>query len=124
MAPMEVCSPSSPPRTGTWSPRRSHKTFTVYDFIQLEIHGPMKRATDQIQRRYLDVASTAVYLCTTIPALYTLVARRQIPFRKRGSCLIFDVFELDEYVHRLDGVDVDEAVARKKSGGTNRRLLN
>lgn len=75
-----------------------------------------------IQPRYLDVKSTAIYLSRTPGAVYELVAKRQIPFRRRGKKLIFDRQELDEYVHGLEGVDVVEAVGRTLNGGTIKEL--
>lgn len=73
-----------------------------------------------IERRYLDVKSTARYLGATTNAIYAAVARRQIPYRRFGRKLVFDRLELDVYVKALDGVTVEEAIARLQHGGTVR----
>ena len=69
-------------------------------------------------QRYLDVPGTATYMNMTSGAVYAAVARRQIPFRRQGRKLVFDAVELDSYVHQLEGVDVNEAVARRLHNGT------
>jgi excisionase family DNA binding protein len=62
--------------------------------------------------RYIDASRTAQYLGITTQALYNLVARRFVPFRKMGKKLVFDVQELDAYIARLDGIGADEAADR------------
>lgn len=69
-------------------------------------------------QRYLDVRCAAVYLGRTPGAVYELVAKRQIPFRRHGRRLVFDVVALDAWIAGLEGVDVKEAVARTLHGGT------
>lgn len=84
----------------------------------------MKLAATTTERRYLDVRSAAAYLCMTEGAVYAAVARRQIPFRRLGRKLVFDAVELDAYMHGLEGVDVNEAVARRLHNGTVNTLAN
>ena len=74
--------------------------------------------TQTIQPRYLDVEAAALYLGMTAGALYKSAQRRLVPYRKKGKLLIFDVAELDAYMHQLEGVDVREAVSRALNGGT------
>ena len=83
-----------------------------------------QRVTTVVQRRYLDVAGAAVYLGMTEGAVYAAVARLQIPFRRLGRKLVFDIVELDAYMHGLEGVDVTEAVARRLHNGTVNTLMN
>jgi len=80
----------------------------------------MKRNSlpDSPDRRYLDVISAATYLGTTSGAVYAAVARRQIPFRRLGRKILFDKNELDAYIKSLEGVSVEEAVARIQNRGT------
>lgn len=68
--------------------------------------------------RYLDTSGAAAYLGRTPGAVYELVAKRMIPFRRLGSRLVFDCYELDTYVDSLEGVDAEEAVSRTLNGGT------
>lgn len=71
-----------------------------------------------VGRRYLDVKAAALYLGMTEGAVYAAAERRQLPFRKVGRKLVFDVMKLDAYIEGLDGVDVTEAVARRVNNGT------
>lgn len=68
--------------------------------------------------RYLDTKSAAAYLGTTPGAIYASVARRLIPYRRFGRKVVFDKVELDAYIKALEGVSVDEAVARTMHNGT------
>ena len=74
--------------------------------------------------RYLDVKGAAGYLSMTEKAVYWAVARRMIPFRRLGRKLVFDAVELDNYMHALAGVNVDEAVARRLHNGTVKDFSN
>jgi len=76
------------------------------------------------ERRYLDVKAASSYLCMTEGAVYAAVARRQIPFRRLGRKLVFDAVELDAYMHGLEGVDVNEAVARRLHNGMVKDFSN
>ena len=75
-------------------------------------------------RRYLNLKGAASYLSMTEGAVYAAVARRQIPFRRLGRKLVFDTTELDTYMHQLEGVDVNEAVARRLHNGTVKDFSN
>lgn len=66
----------------------------------------------------MDAKGAAVYLGLTAGAIYQAAARRQIPFRRLGRKLVFDAMELDNYMHQLEGVDVDEAIGRRLHSGT------
>ena len=62
--------------------------------------------------RYVALREAAVYLGCTEKALRKLVERRSVPFRRAGRRLIFDLAELDDWVGRLPGVAVEEALNR------------
>ena len=74
------------------------------------------------EHRYLDVKLAFIYLGTTPTAIYAAVARRLIPHRRFGRKLVFDKIELDTYIKALEGVSVDETVARTLHHGTIRAL--
>lgn len=74
--------------------------------------------------RYLDVESAATYLGMTPGALYASVARHKVPYRKVGRKLVFDRLELDSYIHSLEGVGVEEAVARALNNGTQSEIAS
>jgi excisionase family DNA binding protein len=84
----------------------------------------MQLAATTTERRYLDVKGAGAYLSMTEGAVYAAVARRQIPFRRLGRKLVFDAVELDAYMHGLEGVDVNEAVARRLHNGTVNEFAN
>ena len=50
--------------------------------------------------RYLDVSAAAVYLSLSEKAIYHRVARRTIPFIKRGKRVLFDCQALDRWMRR------------------------
>lgn len=74
-------------------------------------------STGTIPFRYADARQAAVYLGMTIHALYNLVYAGEIPHKRRGKKLMFDLRDLDAYVERLSGVSVDEAVNRVNNNG-------
>ena len=78
----------------------------------------MTNGSTMVGRRYLDVKATALYLGMSEKAVYSAAERRQLPFRKVGRNLRFDVMKLDAYIEGLEGVDVTEAVARRMNNGT------
>lgn len=65
----------------------------------------------------MDTKSAAEFLGSTVSAVRTEVARRRIPFRKKGRKLVFDTCELEEFMKRLEVVSVDEAVTRVQNNG-------
>jgi excisionase family DNA binding protein len=54
----------------------------------------------------------ATYLGKTKKAVQKLVERRQIPFRRAHRRLIFDFYELDQWVASLPGTTLQEAMGR------------
>jgi excisionase family DNA binding protein len=57
---------------------------------------------------YLALPEAATLLKRTIPAIYRMVGRRQIPYRKCGRRLLFKRSELEQYLDSLPGVKIEE----------------
>jgi excisionase family DNA binding protein len=57
---------------------------------------------------YLNVDEAAGLIGRTPHALYRLVARRQIPYRKHGRRLLFKRSELLAFLETLPGVRMEE----------------
>jgi excisionase family DNA binding protein len=57
---------------------------------------------------YLNVDEAAGLIGRTVHAVYRLVARRQLPYRKHGRRLLFKRSELLEFLETLPGVRIDE----------------
>jgi len=57
---------------------------------------------------YLNVDEAAGLIGRTAHAVYRLVARRQLPYRKHGRRLLFTRSELLEFLETLPGVRMDE----------------
>jgi hypothetical protein len=60
---------------------------------------------------WLDVTGTARLLGLTEKAIRARVARRQIPYRRLGARIMFNRRELADFIDKLAGVDVGEALA-------------
>ncbi|HUF93616.1 MAG TPA: helix-turn-helix domain-containing protein [Candidatus Limnocylindria bacterium] len=59
----------------------------------------------------IDVATVAAMLGTTEKAIRARVARRCIPFRRLGARIVFNRAELLDFLEKLEGVGVGEALA-------------
>ena len=57
---------------------------------------------------FLNVDEAAALIGRTPHAVYRLVARRQIPYRKHGRRLLFKRAELLAFLDRLPGVSLEE----------------
>ena len=66
--------------------------------------------------RLLNVEEAAVMLGRTPFAIYRLVERRQIPFRKAGRRLLFVESELRAFIDALPGVSLEEVRQRQETG--------
>lgn len=73
-----------------------------------------RQNTAEARKAYLNVSEAAVFLNKTEAAIYRMVARRQIPFRKLHRRLIFKASELEELVARLPGVTLDEIMEQER----------
>ncbi len=56
----------------------------------------------------LSTYEAAKLLSCSLSALYKLVARRKIPFRKQGKKIVFLDRELETYLDGLPGIKLDE----------------
>jgi hypothetical protein len=80
----------------------------------------MKRQSGALTpTEWLDVTGAARLLGLTEKAVRARVARRQLPFRRLGAArIIFNRAELIDFLDKLEGVGVGEALAR--NGDTER----
>lgn len=62
----------------------------------------------------LDVRGVAALWNTTERAIRKRVERGTIPFRRDGSRVVFFLDELERYRQGLEGVGVEEAIARAR----------
>jgi len=65
--------------------------------------------------RLLTVEEAATMLGRTPHAIYRMVARRQLPYRKAQKRLVFVESELQAFISALPGVTLDEL--RERRGG-------
>jgi excisionase family DNA binding protein len=65
-----------------------------------------------MRRRYGSLEEAAMYLGKTKKAMQKLVERRHIPFRRVNKRLIFDFFQLDQWLASLPGITLEEALDR------------
>ena len=70
---------------------------------------------DVSKERLLGVEGAAEFLGRTPHAVYRLVARRRLPFRKDGRRVLFRESELVAYVDGLSGTSLEEALANAAS---------
>jgi excisionase family DNA binding protein len=61
-----------------------------------------------VTNKFLSVKEAAAYLQISVPALYSLVSRRQIPVNKPGKRLYFLTTELDEWIKAGKLKTIDE----------------
>jgi len=66
---------------------------------------------------YLSVAETAVLLGLTEKAVRARVARHQLPFRRLGHRVIFQRAELLDFIIKLQGCSLGEALANAAGPG-------
>ena len=69
-----------------------------------------------MKERLLTVDEAAPIAGRTPHALYRLVARRQIPFRKAGRRLLFVESELLRWIEDLPGMTLEEVRERQAAG--------
>ena len=66
---------------------------------------------------WLDVKNAARLLGLTEKAVRARVARRQVPFRRLGGRVLFNRHELGQWLEKLDGCGVGEALTNASEGG-------
>jgi Helix-turn-helix domain len=65
---------------------------------------------------FLYIPEAAALLGTTEKGIRARVARRQLPFRQLAGRIIFKRSELLDFLGKLDGVTIAEAIANAKAG--------
>lgn len=50
------------------------------------------------EQRYMDIKSLTQYIPLKTSTIYSMVSRKQIPFNKVGSKLVFDRIEIDDWI--------------------------
>lgn len=69
-----------------------------------------------MRERLLGVEEAAEILGRTTHAIYRLVERRRIPFRKDGRRVMFVESELKAFIEALPGISLEELREREKAG--------
>jgi hypothetical protein len=72
----------------------------------------VSRGGSSTSRRYGSLPEVAFYLGRTPKAVEKLVERGQIPVRRLNRRLIFDFFEIDQWLASLPGTTLEEALDR------------
>jgi excisionase family DNA binding protein len=75
------------------------------DEVAQRVSAAIGEAADPGASRWLDLTGATLYLGLTKGTLYRLTAARAIPCRKIGQKLIFDRYELDEWVTGFPRLD-------------------
>lgn len=70
----------------------------------------VKTGPRRIDGALLDVCGAATFLGDTEHAIRAQVARGLLPHRRRGGRIVFLRAELEEFLRRLPGVTLDEAL--------------
>jgi len=68
-----------------------------------------------MREKLLSVEEAAEMLGRTIHAIYRLVERRQIPFRKSGRRVLFVESELRAFIEALPGLSLEDLREREKA---------
>jgi hypothetical protein len=77
-----------------------------------------RNAVDLTPAEWLDVTGASRLLGLTEKAIRARVARRQLPFRRLGAArIIFNRAELVDFLEKLQGVGVGEALANATREG-------
>ena len=72
----------------------------------------MREPVSSLSHRFISLSTAANYLGLTEKALRKRVERREIPFRRVGRKLVFDLLELDQWFATLPGTTLQEAIDR------------
>lgn len=72
----------------------------------------MRESGSALSHRFVSLRQAANHLGLTEKALRKRVERREIPFRRAGRKLVFDLFELDQWFANLPGTTLQEATDR------------
>ena len=66
--------------------------------------------------KLLNIVDAAAVLGKTPHAVYQMVARRQIPYRKSGRRVFFVGSELQAFIEALPGISLEDLREREKAG--------
>lgn len=69
-----------------------------------------------MREKLLSVDEAAEMLGRTTHAIYRLVERRRLPFRKSGRRLMFVESELKTFIEALPGLSLEDLREREKAG--------
>jgi excisionase family DNA binding protein len=90
----------------------NHETKHIGQDLQLRRAG-QRRDQAALADRAVPLTAAAEILGCTPNALYRLVERRRVPFRKSGKKLLFLVNELAAYLNDLPGLTLDQIRERE-----------
>jgi excisionase family DNA binding protein len=65
-----------------------------------------------MEKEVMSTSAAAVFMDCTTTALYKLVARQAIPYRKKGKKLLFLRSELTQFLRELPGLKLEDLAAR------------
>jgi excisionase family DNA binding protein len=65
-----------------------------------------------MDREVMSTSAAAAFLDCTPTALYKLVSRRAIPYRKKGKKLLFLRSELTQFLRELPGLKLEDLATR------------
>ena len=65
-----------------------------------------------MEKEVMSTSAAAVFMDCTTTALYKLVSRRVIPYRKKGKKLLFLRSELTQFLRELPGLKLEDLAAR------------
>jgi excisionase family DNA binding protein len=60
----------------------------------------------------MGTSAAAVFMNCTDAAIYKMVARQAIPYRKKGKKLLFLRSELEQFLRELPGLKLEDLAAR------------
>ena len=65
-----------------------------------------------MDKEVMSTSAAAMFLDCTTTALYKLVSRRAVPYRKKGKKLLFLRSELEQFLRELPGLRLEELATR------------
>lgn len=72
--------------------------------------APVNSGALKCTQPYIGVEEVATMLATSVPAIYALIARREIPHFRLGRRVLFDPAEVHAWVdaHRVDPLNLED----------------
>ena len=65
-----------------------------------------------MDKEAMGTSAAAIFMNCAEAAIYKMVARQAIPYRKKGKKLLFLRSELTQFLHELPGLKLEELAAR------------